>query len=199
MNKLPPPYDENCRDNSEKQQFECMNECIEKFYNQKLKCFPNLKNYYTIMVDNKMSREKFIFCNESEFVSKTNDFFALKCQTECVEPCSIIYYEENLIPITIEHLWHEKYIQFIFDNVDYLKIIWLPQLTMISLFIKIVNIWSLWNGINFTKLIDHIFEYIKQLHLFIFRNINIRINWKNYFNTEITKVRIFSNIYIMCR
>ena len=67
LNKLPPPYDKKCHDYSEKQQFDCMNKCIEKYYNDEFKCFPNKNNYYTIMVDNEIFIERnFVFCNESE-------------------------------------------------------------------------------------------------------------------------------------
>ena len=191
MNKLSAPYDQKCHDYSGSQQFECMNKCIEKYYNQKFKCFPNNNNYYTIMVDSQILKEKFIFCNESEFISKTNNFFVLTCQSECGEPCSIINYDEDLVPLTKTVLnirREQKYIQFIVENVDYLKIIWLPQLTIISLFIKIFNICSLWNGINFKQIIDLIFKYIKQVYSFIYRKININYNWTIYFNYEIIKV-----------
>ena len=200
MNKLPPPYDKMCKDYSEKQQFDCMNECIEQYYKQKFKCFPNKNNYYTIMVDNHILSDKFIFCNESEYIFKANNNFASICQSECGEPCSIINFDQDLIPVVMKGLtFEQKHIQFIFDNVDYLKIIWLPQLTIISLFIKIVNIWSLWNGINFKQLIDIIIEYVKQFYLLIFRNININNNWRKYFNYQITKVRILLNIHNILR
>ena len=89
-------------------------------------------------------------------------------------------------------IWGEKSIEFIFDNVDYLKIIWLPQLTIISLFIKTFNIWSLWRGIYSKFFIDLIFENVRQVYSFIFRKININNNWKSYFNYKISKVSIIS-------
>ena len=202
MNKLPPPYDKKCNIYSEKQQFDCMNECIEKYYNDKLKCYPNKDNYYTIMVDEQILSKNFIFCNESEKVSEASNYFALTCQSKCGQPCSIIYYDQDLIPAKMLEEFdftEPKYIEFIFDSIDYLKIIWLPQFTMVSLFIKIVNIWSLWNGINLKKLIDLIIENLTLIYSFIFNKIvnkiNINTNWKNYFNYEITKVRFFSIIY----
>ena len=196
MNKLPPPYDQNCRDYSESQQFECMNKCIEKYYQHKFKCFPNKNNYYTIIVYNQDFRRKFIFCNESEFVSKANNFFASTCQYKCAEPCLTINFDQDFITTTHNSVYgnfikftFERSYEFIYNNVDYLNIIWLPQLTIISLFIKIFNILNLWNGINFKQLIDIILQYAKHIYAYIFHKIASNINWKNYIDYEITKVR----------
>ena len=194
MNKLPPPYDKKCHDFSQSQQFECMNQCIEQHYNQKLKCFPNKNNYHTILVDNQISKKNIIFCNDTEYDLKLNEYFALSCQYKCGEPCSIIYFDEDLIPTnmySVERMVEtEKYIELIIDNVNYLKIKWLPQLTLISLMIKIFNIWNLWHGIHFKLLIDLILNYFTQVYSYIFRNIVINIHWNNYINYEIIKVRI---------
>ena len=180
--KLPPPYDIKCHDYSEKQQFDCLNECIEKYYNEKLKCFPNNNNYFTILVDDQIFKKDFFFCNNTENISKKIELFARSCNSQCrVLPCSKTYLNEEIIPSRMEPIiknWGEKSIEFIFDNVDYLKIIWLPQLTIISLFIKTFNIWSLWHGIYFKLFIDLIFEYVRQVYSFIFRTININNNWK---------------------
>ena len=196
--KLPPPYDKKCHDYSEKQQFECMNKCIENYYNHQLKCFPNINNHYTIMVDYQIFENNLVFCNDSNDVSKANKFFALSCQSYCGEPCSTTSYNQEIIPTSknaaFKNEWPEKTIDFIFDNVDYLKIMWLPELTIISLFIKIVNIWSLWHGTHFKLLINLILEYIKKVYSFIFRKIIILIDLKMYFNYEITKVTFLKNL-----
>ena len=143
----------------------------------------------------KFSR-KFFFCNNSDNILKKNELFARSCNSQCrVLPCSKTYLNEEIIPSRMEPIiknWGEKSIEFIFDNVDYLKIIWLPKLTIISLFIKTFNIWSLWRGIYFKLFIDLIFEYVRQVYSFIFRTININNNWKSYFNYKISKVSIIS-------
>ena len=195
--KLPPPYDQKCLDYSESQQFECMNKCIEKYYKHQLKCFPNINNYYTIMVDKQIFKKKYVFCNNSEYISQQSKLFAQSCQTECGEPCLTTYYNEDLVLKSMNFGDKKsrigKGVEFIFDNVDYLKIIWLPQLTIISLFIKIVNIWSLWHGTHFKQLTDLILEHIRHVFSYIFRKIFIRVHLKKYFNYEIAKVRSFSN------
>ena len=191
--KLPPPYDNKCHDYSERQQFECMNKCVENYYKDKLKCFPNKNNYHTILVDDQIFKKNYVFCNNSENIWKKNKLFARYCNSLCGVPCSKTYFNEEVIPSsmqTTEKKTHEKFIEFIIDNVEYLKIIWLPKLTIISLFIKIFNIWSLWHGIHFKLLIDLILEYVKQVYSYVFRKIVINIDWKNYINYQITKVRI---------
>ena len=201
--KLPPPYDQKCHDYSESQQFECLNKCIVNYYNQKFKCYPNTNNYYSIMVDNQTLNKNFIFCNESEYISKKSKLFAQTCQIKCGEPCSKTYYTQNLFPITLKFLnklssvYRSKVLTFIFDNVDYLRIIWLPQLTIISLFIKIVNIWSLWHGIHFELLIDLILDYVKQFNSWILQRININLNSINNINYEIAKVRNYQPHLLM--
>ena len=196
--KLPSPYDKKCHDYSERQQFECMNKCIEKFYKDKFECIPNKNNYYTILVDEDISKKNLVFCNESDDFSEENEFFALHCHSFCGYPCSMTYFDEEVIPNSLTSIIQPfikiRPIEFIIDNVDYLKIIWLPKLTILSLFIKIFNIWSLWHGIHFKLMIDLILKYVYQVKSYLSRKIVININWNNNINYEIIKVRNSLNI-----
>ena len=189
--KLPPPYDERCNIYSERQQFECMNKCIEIYYKQKFQCFPIINNYHTILVDDLIFEKNFVFCNNSHYISKKNELFISSCNSLCPVPCTKTYFNEQ---ISQWNIWNNdgKTIEFIIDNVDYLKIIWLPSLTIISLFIKIFNIWSLWHGIHFKLLVDHILKHFKQVYSYIFRKIGLNINWKKYINYEIIKVKFLN-------
>ena len=199
--KLPAPYDKNCLDYSEKEQFECMDKCIEKYYKHELKCFPNINNYHTILVDDQIFKKNFSFCNNSEYISEKNKLFIKTCNSICSTPCSKTYFNEEVNPSSMYAGFQMetvdtrkdslgRAINFIYNNVDYLKIIWLPKFTIIILFIKIVNIWSLWHGIHFKLLIDIILEYIKRVNSYFLRKIVVNIDWKNYINFEITKVSI---------
>ena len=190
--KLPPPYDNKCTDYTERQQFECMDKCIEKYYNNQFKCFPNNNNYHTILVDDDIFKKNFVFCHQSDYISKKNELFVSTCYSLCGNPCSKIDFIEEIIPSNMLAKANQdprRHIQFIIDNVDYLKITWLPKLTIISLFIKIFNIWSLWHGIHFKLIIDFIFKYVNKVYSYIFRKIVINIDWKNYINFEMTKVK----------
>jgi hypothetical protein len=50
VQKLPKPYDTNCKEYGESNRYECLNQCFLNGYNQKWNCTPNTNHLLTIIL-----------------------------------------------------------------------------------------------------------------------------------------------------
>ena len=64
--KLPKPYETNCYNYGESNQFECLNECYLNGYQQKWNCTPNDNHLLTVVLKNNSIEPKVKFCHKTD-------------------------------------------------------------------------------------------------------------------------------------
>ena len=185
FDKLEPPYDSQCRDYGKGSRFDCLNDCYRDLYYQTLGCIPTKHSLLTINLKKEFNYyyyKSIKFCkNQTNNENNLNQIIAKRCHKKCSTDCNDIYYENDY---EIIHQYSPGTYLFSFKASYYTKIIYSPKTTFYSLIIDMANIWNLWNGISFLKLLFMMFKisdnYMRKITMLLTSKINIRLKTANF-------------------
>jgi hypothetical protein len=97
MNRLPPPFNTNCRDYGKKTRDHCLNDCMISYYIREYGCVPILKSGISLILNNKNTNNNnnYSFCTENiynyqNYTNQVNSKIKINCNEICLTPC----YEE---------------------------------------------------------------------------------------------------------
>ena len=197
FHKLPKPYETNCRNYGNSNRFECLNECYLNGYNQKWNCTPNDNHLLTIVLKNGIIEPNVKFCyKDDKQIREFNNYLKSICFTQCLESCeqTLFSLSKDFIKSTSNYI-ELRYLPNIDINIKeyvFKKIIFSPQILLLDFFISVVNILSLWHGINVWELIMKTYDLIMVLVRIISTYITQR-DITNHSIKSLIKVKILNN------
>jgi hypothetical protein len=157
--KLEPPYNTNCKKYVNKTRADCLNDCFIKFQNYGQNCINNEQFFITFRINRNGLEPNTSFDSCDRNARKKNTPVNVKriCSNQCPVSC------EQQIFIFENVLYYYEYYNSTFDFFEnfYTSISYEPNMLFIEYIIKVVNIMSLWHGIDFNSIRDQIFELIK--------------------------------------
>ena len=109
--------------------------------------------------------ENEIFCNNTflDNIILTNSDVQSLCKEHCRTPCNEYSYDLNILKIEYRYLDYTLPTYYIANQDYYTKIKYSPSLEFVDLIINLTNIWSLWHGMSFIKIVIEFFALIKRI------------------------------------
>ena len=164
IRKLEFPYETNCRYYENNTSFDCNNDCYRKQYMEKLECYPNYDSLLTIelLTFNESELSNFCFYQDDLYIQNLNQEIIRKCNKKCLSSCVENKFEIRKFPDVKNNFLKGSSLYCLLEDESYLSIIYSPKISLMALIISIVNIWSLWHGMNIIILIDNSIKFLRE-------------------------------------
>ena len=179
LEKLPKPYETNCRNYGNSNRFECLNECYLNGYNQKWNCTPNDNHLLTIVLKNGIIEPNVKFCyKDDNQIKEFNNYLKRFCFTLCLQSCSqTLFSPSNNFILQTTGQDHNliTHIDIDIKGYSFMKIKFSPQILLLNFFISVVNIMSLWHGITIWNILIVLYNFIKVILIRLFFYITQKI------------------------
>ena len=162
--RLPKPYDTDCQEYGTSNRFQCLNQCIKHIYHDRFGCIPQYHSLYTYILDDNIKYLNFCHDIYLNNITLMNLDFELFCKKQCRTPCNEFSYEVDIMKF--EFYYYEMYLPSFYIGLahnGFTKIIYSPSLEFGNLIINLTNIWSLWHGMSFIKIVIEFFVALKRI------------------------------------
>ena len=158
MEKLPKPYETQCQEYGNSNREYCLNKCYINGYRDKYKCIPNNNKVHTLIIDDNSTFIK--FCDQEIDLKNIEISLKRDCDSKCGDPCNEILFDSSTHIMQYSIQKKESILEFMITDSTYTKIKYNAKFTIISLIVRLFNIWNLWHGTHLLQIMTKLNQCI---------------------------------------